>query len=180
MNDDEKATWNVIASMKARPSIRHVEKRRTSTCQFADRIAKLSIGHYRKIVPKKHQGTSTCLATVVAHDRQTDCFLILGNNIFDHTIKWYRLRLICMRTQLTSQKCRLLGLFGSVKQRSSCRSLLAVWHAHACHTTTALGCKGGPAFCVTCCFFCGHDYQLDVCSFHKTKAKQSNKILRPR
>ena len=78
MNDDEKATRNVNASMKARPSIRHVEKRRTSTCQFADRIAKLSIGHYRKIVPKKHQGTSTCLATVVAYDSQTDSFAILG------------------------------------------------------------------------------------------------------
>ena len=81
MDYDEKKTSNVnamSASGKARPSIRHIEKRRTSTCQFADRIAEISIRHYRKIVPKEHQGTSTCLAAVLAHDSRTDSFIILG------------------------------------------------------------------------------------------------------
>ena len=47
-------------------SLRHAEKRRTSTCRFADRIARVSIAHYRKTVPTSRQGL-TCLATVVAH-----------------------------------------------------------------------------------------------------------------
>ena len=61
-----------------RPSIRHVEKRRTSTCHFSDRIAQVSIDLYRKIVPNKHQGASTCLATIVAYFEKSDSFCILG------------------------------------------------------------------------------------------------------
>ena len=81
MDYDERKTSNVnaiSASVKARPSIRHIEKRRTSTCQFADRIAKISIRYYRKFVPKEHQGTSSCLAAVIAHDSQNDSFIMLG------------------------------------------------------------------------------------------------------
>ena len=65
-------------------SIRHIEKRRTSTCQFADRIAQLSIQHYRKLVTSQNkedlqqQPESTCLATIVAYDKINDAFIILG------------------------------------------------------------------------------------------------------
>lgn len=44
--------------------VRYLEKRRTSTCQFADRIAQLSIQHYRQHVPASNE--PTCLATIVA------------------------------------------------------------------------------------------------------------------
>jgi len=49
-------------------AVRHAEKRRTSTCLFADRVAALSVEHYRKHVPSNFQETQkqTCLATIVA------------------------------------------------------------------------------------------------------------------
>jgi len=55
-------------------SIRHAEKRRTGTCQFADRVARISMDAYRSSVPQQsngaqqqHQQEHTCLATIVAH-----------------------------------------------------------------------------------------------------------------
>ena len=74
-------------------SIRHIEKRRTSTCQFADRIAQVSIGYYRKLIvsqqQQKKQGEeqaeqqqpppeSTCLASIVAYNNTNDTLRILG------------------------------------------------------------------------------------------------------
>lgn len=50
-------------------SVRHAEKRRTSTCGFADRIAQLSLDTYRSSVPQsfQEQQKQTCVATIVAH-----------------------------------------------------------------------------------------------------------------
>ncbi len=50
-------------------NIRHAEKRRTATCVFADRVAQVSIAHYRQLVPPSERPTQTCLATIVSHDR---------------------------------------------------------------------------------------------------------------
>eukprot|EP00538_Stauroneis_constricta_P000472 CAMPEP_0119573712 /NCGR_PEP_ID=MMETSP1352-20130426/45259_1 /TAXON_ID=265584 /ORGANISM="Stauroneis constricta, Strain CCMP1120" /LENGTH=899 /DNA_ID=CAMNT_0007623403 /DNA_START=44 /DNA_END=2743 /DNA_ORIENTATION=- len=47
-------------------SVRNAEKARTSTCQFADRVAEISIQQYHKVIPKPNQG-HTCMATIVAH-----------------------------------------------------------------------------------------------------------------
>ncbi|GAX09846.1 hypothetical protein FisN_11Lh176 [Fistulifera solaris] len=50
-------------------AVRHAEKRRTSTCAFADRIAQLSVDHYHKVVPEsfRNEQKQTCVATIVAH-----------------------------------------------------------------------------------------------------------------
>jgi double-stranded RNA-specific adenosine deaminase len=52
-----------------RRAVRHAEKRRTSTCAFADRIAQLSVDHYHMVVPEsfRHEQKQTCVATIVAH-----------------------------------------------------------------------------------------------------------------
>ena len=51
-------------------AVRHAEKRRTSTCSFADRIAHVSVEHYQKVVPWsfRHKQKQTCVATILAHD----------------------------------------------------------------------------------------------------------------
>jgi len=50
-------------------AIRHAEKRRISTCNFADRIAKVSKQVFHKTVPLKwrEQQKHTCIATIIAH-----------------------------------------------------------------------------------------------------------------
>ncbi len=52
-----------------RRAVRHAEKRRTSTCAFADRIAHVSVDHYHKVVPERfrNEQKQTCVATIVAH-----------------------------------------------------------------------------------------------------------------
>ena len=57
-----------------KPSIRHAEKRRTSTCRFADRVAKVSVDHYKMTVPIDERPPQTCVATIVIHD-SNDCTL---------------------------------------------------------------------------------------------------------
>uniref|UniRef100_A0A6U9WLL4 A to I editase domain-containing protein n=1 Tax=Pseudo-nitzschia australis TaxID=44445 RepID=A0A6U9WLL4_9STRA len=52
---------------KKKPAIRHAEKRRTSTCRFADRVAQLSVDHYKKTIPLDKRPSQTCIATIVAH-----------------------------------------------------------------------------------------------------------------
>jgi hypothetical protein len=57
-------------------SVRHAEKRRTSTCIFADRVAQTSIQAFRTQVPKDwvRENKQICLASFVAHfnDRNDD------------------------------------------------------------------------------------------------------------
>lgn len=57
-----------IEHASCRTAVRHAEKRRTSTCQFADRIAKLSVQHYKDHVPAHFRETQkqTCCATIIA------------------------------------------------------------------------------------------------------------------
>ena len=49
-------------------AIRHAEKRRTSTCLFADRVAQVSVDHYHSTIPRSLRPQHTCVATIVAHD----------------------------------------------------------------------------------------------------------------
>lgn len=62
------------ASAARSPPVRHVEKRRTGTCKFADRVAKLSLEHFRAVVPSEFRARQpqTCVATIVAHVRTRD------------------------------------------------------------------------------------------------------------
>lgn len=53
----------------AKGSVRHAEKRRTSTCEFADRVARASIQAFRTHVPQewREENKQTCIAAIVAH-----------------------------------------------------------------------------------------------------------------
>jgi hypothetical protein len=64
--------------MLSPPAIRHAEKRRTSTCPFADRIASLSIEQYHKVVPTELRPSHTCLATIVAYCASNSTLRVLG------------------------------------------------------------------------------------------------------
>jgi double-stranded RNA-specific adenosine deaminase len=54
-------------TISKKTAVRHAEKRRTSTCLFADQVARVSIDHYRRMVPKEQRLPQTCLAAIVAH-----------------------------------------------------------------------------------------------------------------
>ena len=53
----------------AEGSIRHAEKRRAGTCQFANRIARISLDAYEQTVPQSYRDVNkqTCVAAIVAH-----------------------------------------------------------------------------------------------------------------
>jgi hypothetical protein len=54
--------------VEKKKNFRHAEKRRTATCLFADRVARISVEQYRRIIPESERPPQTCLATIVAHD----------------------------------------------------------------------------------------------------------------
>jgi len=63
-------------------AIRHAESRRTSTCRFADRVARKSVDHYQQHVPASfRESQQTCLATVVAHEAQSDRLTVLSMGV---------------------------------------------------------------------------------------------------
>ena len=55
----------------AEGSVRHAEKRRNGTCQFANRIARASLDVYGRTVPQSYREASkqTCVAAIVAQFR---------------------------------------------------------------------------------------------------------------
>lgn len=61
---------------KINRNIRYAEKRRTATCAFADRVAHVSIDHYRNTVPERERPQQTCLATIVAHDGKDNLWVV--------------------------------------------------------------------------------------------------------
>jgi hypothetical protein len=69
-NNDGKSNMN-NNSINKKKAVRHAEKRRTATCQFSNRIAAVSVQHYRQHVSRMFQQMQkqTCLATIVAHER---------------------------------------------------------------------------------------------------------------
>ncbi len=58
-----------MEQVHAKNAVRHTEKRRIGTCQFANRIATVSLDAYNSVVPKSHRDAmkQTCVATIVAH-----------------------------------------------------------------------------------------------------------------
>ena len=50
-------------------AVRHAEKRRIGSCQFANRVATVSLDAYKKSVPESYRDTNkqTCVAAIVAH-----------------------------------------------------------------------------------------------------------------
>ena len=60
-----------MQQVHAEGSVRHAEKRRQGTCQFANRIARVSLAAYESSVPKSYQvmNKQTCVAAIVAHFR---------------------------------------------------------------------------------------------------------------
>ena len=67
---------------KIKQNIRHAEKRRTSTCKFADRVARLSIEYYKNTIPESDRPPQTCMATIVAHFRDEGNVLkVLGMGV---------------------------------------------------------------------------------------------------
>jgi len=57
---------------KKKLAIRHAEKRRTSTCRFADRVAQFSVDHYKATIPIEKRPPQTCIATILAHYRKDE------------------------------------------------------------------------------------------------------------
>lgn len=73
MDDAKTATTtnaNPVAAASSK-NVRHAEKRRTSTCRFADRVARISVDLYQSLISNTTTATAagrpTCVATVVAH-----------------------------------------------------------------------------------------------------------------
>ena len=62
-SDDGKETTTT------KKNIRYAERRRTSTCIFADRVAQLSVDTYKSLIPESERPPQTCIATIVAHYR---------------------------------------------------------------------------------------------------------------
>ena len=60
-------------------SVRHVEKRRRSTCIFADRIANHSLQYYNQI--KSNNDEQTCVATIIAKFDNDDNLQIMAMGI---------------------------------------------------------------------------------------------------
>eukprot|EP00984_Skeletonema_dohrnii_P010951 scaffold4319_cov133-Skeletonema_dohrnii-CCMP3373.AAC.5 len=58
-----------MEQVHAKNAVRHAEKRRIGTCQFANRIATVSLDAYKSVVPKSHRDAmkQTCVAAIVAH-----------------------------------------------------------------------------------------------------------------
>ena len=46
--------------------VRLAEKRRSATCQFADRVAQVSVDQFY-LLPEEDRPEKTCVATIVAH-----------------------------------------------------------------------------------------------------------------
>ena len=61
----------------ANNAIRHAEKRRNGTCQFANRVATISLEAYKSTVPKIHREEikQTCVAAIVAHYSKNNSIL---------------------------------------------------------------------------------------------------------
>ena len=58
-----------MKQVHAKNAVRHAEKRRIGTCEFANRIATVSLDAYKSAVPKSHRDAmkQTCVAAIVAH-----------------------------------------------------------------------------------------------------------------
>ena len=63
---------------------RHAEKRRTSTCRFADRVARISVDKYHELErqnPSDATDRFACVASIVAHMRGDDRLVVLAMGV---------------------------------------------------------------------------------------------------
>ena len=72
---------NELEKEQKKKGIRYAEKRRTSSCAFADRVARLSIDHYRQIVPLEQQLPQTCLSAIVSHNSEDGSLHVLSMGV---------------------------------------------------------------------------------------------------
>jgi hypothetical protein len=73
-------SMSTSSTMKKPDAVRHAEKRRTSSCRFADRVAQVSVQHYHRTVPLRDE--KTCVATIVAHDsHNSDSLVVLAMGV---------------------------------------------------------------------------------------------------
>lgn len=69
---------------KKKPAIRHAEKRRTSTCAFADRVANAALAVYRRVVllrqsaDPRQRHVPTCVAAILVHQADTDTLHVVA------------------------------------------------------------------------------------------------------
>lgn len=82
-----------MQQIHAEGSVRHAEKRRRGTCQFANRIARASLDAYEHSVPQSYRDANkqTCVAAIVAHIRTAD---VEGNNEASNTTSSHHLQVM--------------------------------------------------------------------------------------
>lgn len=68
--DHQQTTCKTTTTTKS--NIRYAERRRSSTCRFADRVARVSVDLYRSLILESDRPPQTCIATIVAHYSGTD------------------------------------------------------------------------------------------------------------
>ena len=81
---------DAAASTKSKQpkNIRHAEKRRTATCAFADRVARISVQHYKNCLGPQHATPLTCVATIVAHSSIDNTLSILSMGVGTKFLKY--------------------------------------------------------------------------------------------
>jgi tRNA-specific adenosine deaminase 1 len=62
-------------------AVRHVEKRRTSTCLFADRVATAAIAAYHGALPDDERPHPTCVAALLLHELANDALSVIALGI---------------------------------------------------------------------------------------------------
>ena len=80
--DSSAAAASSTRTPERRAAVRHVEARRTGTCRFANRVAQISVDHYRQHIPagfREHQ--QTCVASIVAHEKTQDRLTVLAMGV---------------------------------------------------------------------------------------------------
>jgi hypothetical protein len=110
-----------VAAEKPKPSIRHAEKRRTSTCKFADRVAKLSIEYYKVVIPEADRPPQTCMATIVAHFADDGSLKVLSMGV---GTKFLSTEIIEQEQQSKEYGLRVRDMHAEVLARRSFRARL--------------------------------------------------------
>jgi double-stranded RNA-specific adenosine deaminase len=72
-------------------NVRHAEKRRTATCAFADRIAQLSVDHYKARLGDR-ASPLTCVSAMVAHVSETDSLRVISMGVGTKFLKFTELK----------------------------------------------------------------------------------------
>lgn len=84
-------------------AVRHAEKRRTATCSFANRVARISVDHYRHHVPRSYQEAQehTCIATIVLSCDDDDALQVIAMGV---GTKFLTENILCQEVSLSRNK----------------------------------------------------------------------------